>query len=138
MKHHHIIHTIRCLLATAFAACSLCAALASDQNDLITKLQLSGQLRLDCKAGKARIDPGVWQAADAAAKENFARAIFEDCHSVEGVKSINIYDAQSGKNSTLTQQRADGRQINMHGSRRRSAQSLLQPTIRRAAQFSHD
>ena len=98
MKHHYITHTIRYLLATTFAACWLCTALASDQDDLIAKLQVSGQLRLDCKAGRAWVDPALWQAGGAEVRENFATAIFEGCHSVEGVfKSIDIYDAKSEK-----------------------------------------
>ena len=98
MKHHYITHTIRYLLATAFAACWLCAALASDQEDLIAKLQVSGQLRLDCKAGKAWVDPELWQAGDADVRENFATAIFGSCHTAEGVyKRIDIYDAKSEK-----------------------------------------
>ena len=97
MKHHYITHTIRYLLATAFAACWLCTALASDQEDLIAKLQVSGQLRLDCKAGKAWVDPELWHAGGAEVRENFATAIFESCHSAEAVKSIDIYDAKSAK-----------------------------------------
>ncbi len=97
MKHHYINRTIRYLLAVAFAACWLGTALASDQSDMIDKLQQSGQLRLDCTAGKAWLDPKLWQAAEADAKGNFARAILEGCHSVGALKSINIYDAQSEK-----------------------------------------
>ena len=96
MKHHYI--TIRYLLATVFAACWQCTALASDKDDLIAKLQTSGQLRLDCKAGKAWIDPALWQAGDADVRENFATAIFESCqHSVKDIKSMDIYDAKSEK-----------------------------------------
>jgi hypothetical protein len=93
----HVIHIIRSLVAAALVVCSQSVALAGDHNDMIVKLQLSGQLRLDCKAGKAWLDPELWQAVDAEAKENFARTIFEGCHSVQGVKSITIYDAQSAK-----------------------------------------
>ncbi|HEY2714555.1 MAG TPA: hypothetical protein VGI60_18745 [Chthoniobacterales bacterium] len=97
MKHHYISATIRYLLAAAFAACWLGTALASEQSDMIAKLQQSGQLRLDCNAGKAWLDPNLWQAVDADAKGNFARTIFESCHSVPALKSITIYDAQSSK-----------------------------------------
>jgi len=97
MKHHHITRTIRGAVAVGLAAFCLSATLASDLNDMIVNLQLSGQLRLDCKAGKAWFDPELWKAGDAEVKENFARTIFEGCHSVEGVKSITIYDAQSAK-----------------------------------------
>ncbi len=97
MKQHHIIHTIRFLVAAAVVACGPPAAPAADHNDIIVKLQLSGQLRLDCKARKAWIDPELWQAGDAEVKENFARTIFGGCHSVKGVMSITIYDAQSAK-----------------------------------------
>jgi hypothetical protein len=94
---HRLTATIGALISAAVLACSLPAALASDQNDMIVKLQLSGQLRLDCKAGKAWLDPELWNAVDAEAKENFARTVFGGCHHVRGVKSITIYDAQSAK-----------------------------------------
>jgi hypothetical protein len=97
MKQHYINRTIRYLLAAAFVACWLCTALASEQSDMIAKLQLSGQLRLDCKAGKAWLDPNLWQATDADAKGNFVRTIFEECHSAPALKSIVIYDAHSAK-----------------------------------------
>jgi hypothetical protein len=63
---------------------------------MIVTLQISGQLRLDCKEGKAWLDPELWVALDAPAKENFARTVFENCHSAQGAKSMTIYDAQSG------------------------------------------
>lgn len=70
---------------------------ADKVRQMVVQLQLSGQLRLDCKAGKAWIDPDLWQAGDAEVKENFARTIFEGCVSVGGSHNLDVYDSQSAK-----------------------------------------
>jgi hypothetical protein len=67
------------------------------KNAMVVKLQLTGQLRLDCPHGKVWIDPVLWEAMDAELKENFSRTLYEGCSSVVGDGSIDIYDAQSAK-----------------------------------------
>ena len=97
MKRHQIPQIIFSLATAALVICWLPTAVADDQSDMIATLQKSGQLRLDCKAGKAWLDPALWQGIDSDAKGNFASAIFEGCHSAEEMKSITIYDAKSTK-----------------------------------------
>lgn len=65
----------------------------SGVESVLNRLKSSGALRVECREGKAWIDPGLWEASEAEDKENLARAIYESCSS----ESIEIYDAQSAK-----------------------------------------
>jgi hypothetical protein len=100
LTHHETSPHAQIILSIATAAlvtCLLPPAVADDQSDMIARLQSSGQLLLDCKAGKAWLDPELWQGIDADAKVNFAHAIFDSCHSAGEARSRTIYDAKSEK-----------------------------------------
>jgi hypothetical protein len=64
-------------------------------NALITMVG-SGELEMDCDAGKARVNPHTWAAGGRQGQERLACAIWLTC-GVAGTKRVVIYDGQSGR-----------------------------------------
>ena len=68
-------------------------------DEMIMTMQLTGQLKLDCKAGKVWVDPDLWfgDGVDADARAFYAHEWYEGCHATRGVKSIAIYNLKTRK-----------------------------------------